>query len=127
MTKISSDMDSLIQSLEQLITKKRQIKQGAMQTLLNPYDENGRAERGVGEKVNLGKYVILKWWQSPSSVHYNTELVTAYLLFMGNADIKKVRKTIIRNYSSEAPKTVLKRRHYYVCKGSRWRSCYCYF
>jgi type I restriction enzyme S subunit len=29
-----SDADALIESLEQLITKKRQIKQGAMQELL---------------------------------------------------------------------------------------------
>src|SRR5690606_29400124 len=32
-----SDVDALIQSLTRLIAKKRQIKQGAMQTLLNPY------------------------------------------------------------------------------------------
>lgn len=36
-----SDADALIQSLTRLIAKKHQIKQGAMQTLLNPY-ENGR-------------------------------------------------------------------------------------
>ncbi len=40
-----SDADALIQSLTRLITKKRQIKQGAMQTLLNPY-ENGRLKAG---------------------------------------------------------------------------------
>lgn len=39
------DADALIQSLIRLITKKRQIKQGAMQTLLNPY-ENGRLKEG---------------------------------------------------------------------------------
>lgn len=37
--KALSDMDSLIQSLEQQIIKKQQIKQGAMQILLNPYDK----------------------------------------------------------------------------------------
>lgn len=36
-----SDAYALIQSLTRLIAKKRQIKQGAMQTLLDPY-ENGR-------------------------------------------------------------------------------------
>lgn len=40
-----SDADALIQSLTSLIAKKRQIKQGAMQTLLNPY-ENGRLKEG---------------------------------------------------------------------------------
>ena len=40
-----SDADAWIQSLTRLIAKKRQIKQGAMQTLLNPY-ENGRLKAG---------------------------------------------------------------------------------
>lgn len=40
-----SDADALIQSLTHLIAKKRQIKQGTMQTLLNPY-ENGRLKAG---------------------------------------------------------------------------------
>lgn len=40
-----SDVDALIQSLTRLIAKKRQIKQGAMQTLLNPY-ENGHLKAG---------------------------------------------------------------------------------
>lgn len=40
-----SDADALIQSLTSLIAKKRQIKQGAMQTLLNPY-ENGQLKVG---------------------------------------------------------------------------------
>jgi type I restriction enzyme S subunit len=40
-----SDADTLIESLTSLIAKKRQIKQGAMQSLLNPY-ENGRLKAG---------------------------------------------------------------------------------
>ncbi|MBX9636044.1 MAG: restriction endonuclease subunit S [Nitrosomonas sp.] len=40
-----SDADALIQSLASLIAKKRQIKQGTMQTLLNPH-ENGRLKEG---------------------------------------------------------------------------------
>ncbi|HAF88018.1 MAG TPA: restriction endonuclease subunit S, partial [Legionellales bacterium] len=43
--KALSDADAWIQSLTRLIAKKRQIKQGAMQTLLNPY-ENGRLKDG---------------------------------------------------------------------------------
>lgn len=44
-----SDADALIQSLTRLIAKKRQIKQAAMQTLLNPY-ENGRLKAGWAVK-----------------------------------------------------------------------------
>lgn len=40
------DVDALIAQLEKLITKKRQIKQGAMQTLLNPFDGNGELKEG---------------------------------------------------------------------------------
>lgn len=40
-----SDADAWIQSITCLIAKKRQIKQGAMQTLLNPY-ENGQLKEG---------------------------------------------------------------------------------
>ena len=48
-----SDADALIESIEQLITKKRQIKQGAMQELLNPKEG--------WEKVKLGRLgVFLK-------------------------------------------------------------------
>jgi type I restriction enzyme S subunit len=53
-----SDVDGLIQSLTRLIAKKRQIKQGAMQTLLNPY-ENGRLKEGwvvkkLGDVLRVG-------------------------------------------------------------------------
>lgn len=47
-----SDVDALITQLEKLITKKRQIKQGAMQTLLNPFDKNGEL-KGGWEQTNL--------------------------------------------------------------------------
>lgn len=41
-----SDMDALIQSLEQQIIKKQQIKQGATHSLLNPYDKDGKRKSG---------------------------------------------------------------------------------
>lgn len=52
-----SDADALIGSLQKLIAKKRQIKQGAMQTLLNPY-ENGVLKAGWMKKKlgNLGPF-----------------------------------------------------------------------
>lgn len=47
--KALSDADAWIQSLTQLIAKKHQIKQGAIQTLLNPY-EKGKLKDGWGPK-----------------------------------------------------------------------------
>lgn len=46
-----SDADALIESLEQLLTKKRQLKQGAMQELLRP--KPGDAVRLLGEVSSL--------------------------------------------------------------------------
>ena len=60
------DMDTLIQSLEQLIAKKRQIKQGAMQTLLNPYDANGELKKGWGIK-NIGSFTSATAGGTPST------------------------------------------------------------
>ncbi len=60
-----SDADAWIQSLTRLIAKKRQIKQGAMQTLLNPY-ENGRLKAGWVEK-KLGDVADVIGGGTPSS------------------------------------------------------------
>ncbi len=51
-----SDADGLIESLEQLIEKKRQIKQGAMQELLSPWvkeEEKGKGKKEKGAKPKL--------------------------------------------------------------------------
>lgn len=48
-----SDADALIESLEQLIAKKRQIKQGAMQELLRP--KEGWVEQPLGEIASVNK------------------------------------------------------------------------
>jgi len=61
-----SDADALIQSLTRLIAKKRQIKQGAMQTLLNPY-ENGRLKVGWVEK-KLGEVADLATGSTPPTI-----------------------------------------------------------
>lgn len=59
-----SDVDALIASLEQTITKKKAIKQGAMQQLLTPPHKGGKrlpgfsgewVERTLGEVINLDK------------------------------------------------------------------------
>ena len=44
--KALNDVDALITQLQRLITKKHQIKQGAMQSLLNPFDKNGELKDG---------------------------------------------------------------------------------
>lgn len=95
-----SDADAWIQSLTRLIAKKRQIKQGAMQTLLNPY-ENGRLKDGWVVK-QLGKIAHVEMGQSPSSKNYNTKEIGLPLV-QGNADIEN-RETIIRTYTSEITK-----------------------
>ncbi|PSJ16262.1 restriction endonuclease subunit S [Nitrosomonas supralitoralis] len=66
-----SDADALIQSLTRLIAKKRQIKQGAMQTLLNPY-ENGRLKAGWMVK-KLGEITDLLTGFPFSSLGYTNE------------------------------------------------------
>jgi type I restriction enzyme S subunit len=59
-----SDVDALITSLEQTITKKKAIKQGAMQQLLTPPHKGGKrlpgfsgvwVEKTLGEVVNFSK------------------------------------------------------------------------
>lgn len=46
-----SDMDALIESLERLLVKKRQLKQGAMQELLKP--KKGWKEKGLDEIADI--------------------------------------------------------------------------
>lgn len=90
--KALSDADAWIQSLIQLIAKKRQIKQGAMQALLNPY-ENGKFKDGW-VKVKLGDIAsfmkgkgLPKSHMSPNGkfkcIHYG-ELFTLYKEFITN-------------------------------------------
>ena len=60
-----SDSDKLIESLEQLIAKKRQLKQGAMQELLHP--KNDWVEK------RMGKTAVLKariGWQGLTTAEY---------------------------------------------------------
>lgn len=52
--KALSSMDELIQSLEKLIEKKQLIKRGAVQKLLNPFDEDGELKDGWNQ-VSYGE------------------------------------------------------------------------
>lgn len=60
-----SDTDALIESLELLITKKRQIKQGAMQELLCPKD--GWNEKKLGSTATLKARI---GWQGLTTAEY---------------------------------------------------------
>jgi len=99
--KALSDIDALIESLEQLIEKKRHVKQGAMQELLTG---KKRLDAFDDEWVNkkLVQVCEITMGQSPSSSAYNSEGLGLPLV-QGNADIKN-RKTIIRNYTNEITK-----------------------
>ncbi|MBV5338206.1 MAG: restriction endonuclease subunit S [Deltaproteobacteria bacterium] len=60
-----SDTDALIESLEQLITKKRRLKQGAMQELLSPRD--GWIEKQLGNTATLKARI---GWQGLTTAEY---------------------------------------------------------
>jgi len=64
---VLSDMDDYIVSLEGLIEKKRNIKQGAMQKLLNPFDDNGEIKQGWQEKC-LGDVLKIRHGKSQHEV-----------------------------------------------------------
>jgi len=100
-----SDVDSLISSLDKLITKKKAIKQGAMQELLTPPHKGGRRLPGFSgewEIRRLGEVAKINMGQSPLSSNYNNQGIGLPLI-QGNADVKK-RKTIIRNFTSQITK-----------------------
>jgi type I restriction enzyme S subunit len=75
-----SDADALVESLEQLIAKKRQVKQGAMQELLRPKD--GWVEKKLGDIASfykgkgLAKSELDPFGMEPC-IHYG-ELFTRY-------------------------------------------------
>lgn len=89
-----SNADTWITNLENLLTKKRHIKQGALQELLKP-------KKGW-EVKKLGDLAFINMGQSPLSKFYNTKNIGIPLI-QGNADIEN-RKTIIRNYTSKVTK-----------------------
>ena len=96
-----SDADALIESLEQLLTKKRQIKKGAMQKLLAG-EKRLPGFSGEWEGKQLGEFSEIIMGQSPSSAHYNN-IGEGLPLIQGNADISG-RQTIRRVFTTEVPK-----------------------
>lgn len=102
---VLGDVDELIDGLEQLLTKKRLIKQGAMQSLLtgkirlpNFTDEWDNKPLGSIAQVVMG--------QSPSSIYYNQN-ENGLPLIQGNADISN-RKTIKRIFTSQITRLGMK-------------------
>lgn len=96
-----SDADALIESLEQLLAKKHQVKQGAMQELLTG-KKRLPGFSGMWEAKRLGGIAEIVMGQSPSSLNYNTKGVGLPLI-QGNADIAN-RKTIRRIFTTEITK-----------------------
>jgi len=64
-----SDVDALITALEQLITKKRNIKQGAMQQLITG-KKRLAGFSGAWKVKKLGEYVTIASGESPSKFKY---------------------------------------------------------
>lgn len=94
---VISDTDELIASLDKLITKKRNIKQGTMQQLLTG-KKRLPGFTGKWEAKKLGEIANITMGQSPRSVFYNTKGIGLPLI-QGNADIDN-RKTISRIFTS---------------------------
>jgi len=96
-----SDADALIEALERLLAKKRQVKQGAMQELLT-----GKRRlpgfSGEWEVRCLGDVAQIVMGQSPSSAFYNKS-GEGLPLIQGNADIIN-RYAIKRIFTSEITK-----------------------
>ena len=97
--KVLSDTDNLLQTLEKKITKKRLIKQGAMQKLLKPKEdwvEKTLAEIAIinkGEQLNkstlssVGIYPVINGGVSPSGYtnKWNTDADTITISEGGNS------------------------------------------
>jgi type I restriction enzyme S subunit len=100
-----SDVDAQIDSLEALLTKKRNFKTGVMQELLT-----GRTRlpgfSGEWKEVRLGEFSEITMGQSPDSLFYNTNGYGVPLI-QGNADIDN-RKSIVRVWTTVASKKAKK-------------------
>ena len=96
-----TDADTLIDSLERLLTKKRRIKKGAMQELLTG-KKRLPGFSGEWQAKQLGEFSEIIMGQSPSSAHYNNK-GEGLPLIQGNADISG-RKTIARVFTTEVTK-----------------------
>ncbi len=99
--KAMGDVDALLDALDQLITKKRDLKQATMQQLLTAQTRLP-GFCGKWEVTQLCKIAEIIVGQSPPSSYYNNK-GEGLPLIQGNADIED-RKTIRRVYTSEITK-----------------------
>ncbi|MCB9171723.1 MAG: restriction endonuclease subunit S [Ardenticatenales bacterium] len=96
-----SDVDALIAALDDLIAKKRGIKQATMQQLLTGKTRL-KGFSGPWEERRLGEIATITMGQSPSSAFYNLD-GNGLPLIQGNADIEK-RQSIERVWTMQANK-----------------------
>ena len=96
-----SNVDALLAKLDQLITKKRDIKQATMQQLLTGQTRLPGFS-GEWKAKQLGDIAEIVMGQSPSSLNYNSKGIGLPLI-QGNADILD-RKTIKRIFTTEITK-----------------------
>ncbi len=96
-----SDMDALLDGLDRLITKKRAIKQAAMQQLITGQTRLPGFS-GEWEVKRLGDIAWIEMGQSPDSRNYN-RTGDGLPLVQGNADIED-RLTIARVWTTQVTK-----------------------
>ena len=95
------DVDALLNALDQLIVKKRDIKQATMQQLLTGQTRLFGFD-GEWKTKQLGAIAEIEMGQSPSSVHYNMR-GDGLPLVQGNADVSN-RKTESRVFTTDITK-----------------------
>ncbi|MFM1907586.1 MAG: hypothetical protein RLZZ591_1263 [Pseudomonadota bacterium] len=96
-----SDVNALLNKLDQLIAKKRDLKQATMQQLLTGQTRLPGFS-GEWEVKRLGEIAEIVMGQSPSSINYNRS-GAGLPLIQGNADILN-RQTIKRIFTTEITK-----------------------
>ena len=97
-----TDVDLEIDSLDALIAKKRNIKQGAMQQLLTGKTRlPGFNSEWIS--ASLGSISQVVMGQSPLGQYYNTN-GEGLPLIQGNADVSS-RQTYVRTWTTQSPKT----------------------
>ena len=98
---VLSDVDALLAKLDQLITKKRDLKQATMQQLLTGQTRLPGFS-GEWKAKQLGDITEIVMGQSPSSLNYISKGIGLPLI-QGNADILD-RKTIKQIFTTEITK-----------------------
>lgn len=113
-----SDTDALISSLEKLIAKKRNIKQGAMQKLLQPKEgwevkklgSIGKPYGGLSGKSKLdfadGKFPYIPFMNIMSSPIIDTNYVDYVKIGVDESQNKALKGDLFFNGSSETPEEV---------------------